>query len=290
MPTSVLLAVLVGAGLLALAPALVRRYDADERIAADRESSQAKVLKRERRSRTVPGTAPINPPRRSEPAADPDADDEPLPHADVPGAKSSPADSTTRGWERSGARRAGSVPLRQDPAAPRRKEVPVAASAEMRAWWRQRHRRVLYVLLALNLAELACVIFIGPGFWLGVAVSLALLGAFLRFLRMRALREMEERAIEAEARARPALTGRRVYVPAQSDGEAETSDHAEESDADHETEHSAAVDESAPPDESGARGFVPGFDDEEPEAAEPPPSRRRTGGIRGRSYESPANL
>ena len=40
-------------------------------------------------------------------------------------------------------------------------------------------------------------------------------------------------------------------------------------------------------------GVVPGFDDDaedaESEAPEPPP-RRRTGGIRGRSYESPANL
>ena len=34
MPTSVLLAVLTAAGLLALAPALVRRYDATERLAA----------------------------------------------------------------------------------------------------------------------------------------------------------------------------------------------------------------------------------------------------------------
>jgi len=33
-PTSVLLAVLAAAGLLALAPALVRRYDATERLAA----------------------------------------------------------------------------------------------------------------------------------------------------------------------------------------------------------------------------------------------------------------
>ncbi|MFJ6954376.1 hypothetical protein [Micromonospora aurantiaca (nom. illeg.)] len=36
MPTSVLLAVLAAAGLLALAPALVRRYDATERLVAER--------------------------------------------------------------------------------------------------------------------------------------------------------------------------------------------------------------------------------------------------------------
>ncbi|MQA26885.1 MAG: hypothetical protein GEU94_15815, partial [Micromonosporaceae bacterium] len=62
MPTSVLLAVLAAAGLLALAPALVRRYDATERLVAERASSTARVLSRRRRRRTVPGRAPVNPP------------------------------------------------------------------------------------------------------------------------------------------------------------------------------------------------------------------------------------
>src|SRR4051812_24331063 len=63
-PTSVLLAVLAAAGLLALAPALVRRYDASERLAAERASSTARVLQRRRRRRTVPGRRPINPGRQ----------------------------------------------------------------------------------------------------------------------------------------------------------------------------------------------------------------------------------
>src|SRR5262245_21542368 len=62
-PTSVLLAVLAAAGLLALAPALVRRYDATERLAAERAQSAARVLDRQRRRRTVPGAVPINGPR-----------------------------------------------------------------------------------------------------------------------------------------------------------------------------------------------------------------------------------
>ena len=45
MPTSVLLAVLAAAGLLALAPALVRRYDATERLVAERAQSTARVLR-----------------------------------------------------------------------------------------------------------------------------------------------------------------------------------------------------------------------------------------------------
>ncbi|WP_018347908.1 hypothetical protein [Longispora albida] len=54
MPTSVLLAVLAAAGLLALAPALVRRYDATERLVAERAQSTARVVSRRRRRRTVP--------------------------------------------------------------------------------------------------------------------------------------------------------------------------------------------------------------------------------------------
>jgi len=61
-PTSVLLAVLVAAGLLALAPALTRRYDGTERVEAERASSTARVLSRRRRRRTVPGRRPLNPP------------------------------------------------------------------------------------------------------------------------------------------------------------------------------------------------------------------------------------
>ncbi|GIH09110.1 hypothetical protein Rhe02_71770 [Rhizocola hellebori] len=62
MPTSVLLAVLAAAGLLALAPALVRRYDATERLIAERALSTARVLSRRRRARTTPGRQPVNPP------------------------------------------------------------------------------------------------------------------------------------------------------------------------------------------------------------------------------------
>ena len=65
MPASVLLAVLAAAGLLALAPALVRRYDATERLVAERAQSTARVLQRRRRRRTVPGRRPVNPPRWS---------------------------------------------------------------------------------------------------------------------------------------------------------------------------------------------------------------------------------
>lgn len=58
-----LLAVLAAAALLALAPALVRRYDATERLVAERAQSTARVLDRKRRRRTVPGPRPLYAPR-----------------------------------------------------------------------------------------------------------------------------------------------------------------------------------------------------------------------------------
>jgi hypothetical protein len=60
-PTSVLLAVLAAAGLLALAPALTRHQEAAGRVAAQQPSSMARVLSRRRRRRTVPGRRPVNP-------------------------------------------------------------------------------------------------------------------------------------------------------------------------------------------------------------------------------------
>jgi hypothetical protein len=262
----VLLAILAGAGLLALAPALVRRYDADERIAAEREQSQARVLERKaRHGSTQPGSMPLNPPLDNHSEED-DEDDESLLNLETPPEPEPETDDPGRtGWERSGARRAASVRWSPTPTESQGQEEHVASART--AWWQRRYRRVLYVLLALNLAELVGVVAIGPGFWVGVAVSAALLVAFLRFLRQRVVRQTT---------ARPAITSGdkpEVYVPAQAEGD---------------FDDAPAADDDDPPD-----GFVPGFGpgaEEEPTEPEPAPSRRRTGGIRGRSYESPANL
>ena len=77
-----LLAVLAAAALLALAPALVRRYDATERLAAERAQSTARVLERKRRRRTVPGPRPLYAPRIVV-AADPAEEATPTPPATV---------------------------------------------------------------------------------------------------------------------------------------------------------------------------------------------------------------
>jgi hypothetical protein len=167
-PTSVLLAVLAAAGLLALAPALVRRYDATERLAAERASSTARVLQRRRRRRTVPGRRPINPGRQVTVTV-------PAP----PG-------------ESAGGRRlrlvTGRRPARRLPV---RRHTPAVV----------RRRRVFASLLLLNVIELIGVLAVGPGFWISFAVTGSLLGAYLVHLRNRALTDRRRRRIEAREAA-----------------------------------------------------------------------------------------
>ena len=72
MPTSVLLAILAAAGLLALAPALVRRHDVVERQVAERARSTARVLSRDRRRRRTVAHRAAPPPAPPPAAADAD--------------------------------------------------------------------------------------------------------------------------------------------------------------------------------------------------------------------------
>jgi hypothetical protein len=169
-PTSVLLAVLAAAGLLALAPALVRRYDATERLAAERASSTARVLQRRRRRRTVPGHRPINPGRQVT--------------VTVPAPSGDPAGRPQRRLRLVTGRRPARrpVPGRHTPAVVRR-------------------RRVFASLLLLNVIELVGVLAVGPGFWISFAVTGSLLGAYLVHLRNRALTDRRRRRIEAREAA-----------------------------------------------------------------------------------------
>ena len=165
MPTSVLLAVLAAAGLLALAPALVRRYDATERLVAERTLSTARVLTRDRRRRTVPGRRPINPAREVTVTVPPPAGERRRLHLVKP-------------------RR----PVRRTPA---RRSTPAVI----------RRRRVLAALILLNIAELAGVVAVSPGFWIGFAVTLFLLAVYLVHLRNRALADRRRRRREAQEAA-----------------------------------------------------------------------------------------
>jgi hypothetical protein len=147
-PTSVLLAVLAAAGLLALAPALVRRYDATERLVAERAMSTARVLPRQRRRRTVPGLRPIR-------GAAPRPVSAPPVLAPVSG-----------------------PPSRRRSSRPRVLPHPPAV---------YRRRRVLAALVLLNAVEVVGVFVVGPGFWVSVAVTGTLLVVYVVHLRNKAL-------------------------------------------------------------------------------------------------------
>ena len=164
MPTSVLLAVLAAAGLLALAPALVRRYDATERLAAERAQ-----LSRRRRLRTVPGRRPVNLPRRVT--------------VTVPAPSGDPAPPRR------------SLRLVTSRRAPRRVPVRRHTPAVVR------RRRVFAALLLLNIIELIGVLAVGPGFWIGFAVTGTLLATYLIHLRNKALADRRRRRIEAREAA-----------------------------------------------------------------------------------------
>jgi hypothetical protein len=60
-----------------------------------------------------------------------------------------------------------------------------------------RRRRVFLALLMLNLVELAGVLLVGPGFWIGFSVSLVVLLADLVYLRRRALATARQRRVAA---------------------------------------------------------------------------------------------
>ncbi|GGJ92223.1 hypothetical protein GCM10010123_22550 [Pilimelia anulata] len=166
MPTSVLLAVLAAAGLLALAPALVRRYDATERLVAERALSTARVLDRHRRPRTVPGRRPINPPRWL------------MDTPDHPSGGSTPPPRRPR------------LSVVSRVTHRRRRLAPPARAIH-------RRRRVLLALVLLNLAETAGVLLVGPGFGVGLAGTLVALLLYLVHLRNRTLRERRRRRLLA---------------------------------------------------------------------------------------------
>ncbi|MEV0646747.1 hypothetical protein AB0I28_15930 [Phytomonospora sp. NPDC050363] len=265
-----LLAVLAAAGLLALAPALVRRYDAGERIAAERATSDARVLSRDRRKRTVPGAVPLNPPQPDDHVTGDDTvgcAGDALP--------SPPSDSGRGGWSRVGRARATSVRLSAQTS-----QVPVGetdvATIERRAWWRRRHRRILIGMLGLSFLELLGVIFVGPGFWVGFAGVFLVTLWYVRYLRLRALA-----SARGQRKALPSAERPKRHLPRQTQSPLNESDP--------EWVEESGDSDSRWPQEPAPVDYVDDEDDEEPEDDSPvEPPRRRGGGIRGRSYESPA--
>ncbi|WP_446218204.1 divisome protein SepX/GlpR [Micromonospora sp. IBHARD004] len=258
-PTSVLLAVLAAAGLLALAPALVRRYDATERLVAERAQSTARVLQRRRRRRTVPGRRPVNPSRSLVVTLSEDAST---------GSLTAPvsAPPVPRRPNR----------LRAVPAAPsrsRRRHPPKRRHHTPAIY---RRRRVLAALLLLNFVELIGVVVVSPGFWISVSVTGMLLMAYVVHLRQRALAERRRR--RAEAREAAWLAARQAEV---------RREQARRAAARREAQRRLAAQREA------VRRTAMGLDrpgDLPPAAAAGGSvSYRRTGGLRGRPYQSGRN-
>jgi hypothetical protein len=194
-----------------------------------------------------------------------------------------------RGWERRGSRSGDSVRLELDESVtgedPEMRET-ARLRAERAEWWRRRHRRILYVLLALTLVELVGVVVAGPGFWIGAALSLGLVIAYVWFLRARAKRIVRSKAAHPARAPKAAITAGPdeqyavpTYVPEQpSDGD----DHLEPVEDGPEERRESFLFEN---------GSLRGDEPEPPQRPERPESRRGDGsGVRGRSYESPAKL
>ncbi|WP_027342564.1 hypothetical protein [Hamadaea tsunoensis] len=200
MPTSVLLAVLTAAGLLALAPALVRRYDATERLVAERALSTARVLARSRRRRTVPGRLPVNPPRAYIPS-------QILgslvgaytPVSAVPMVSAIPVSTPARSGPRASSRRPTLTVVPRSAVPYTLRGATGGRSRARPAVYRR--RRVLAALILFNAVELGGVFAVGPGFWIGFAASGTLLAVYVGHLRGRARQMQRRRAAEAaEAR------------------------------------------------------------------------------------------
>jgi hypothetical protein len=134
-----------------------------------------------------------------------------------------------------------------------------------------RRRRVLTALLLLNLAELGGVVLVGPGFWVGFAVTGTLLATYVVHLRNRALAESRLRRV----RAREAvwLAVRQAEVRRQ---------QARRAAARREAQRRLAAQREAV--RRAAMGL--GRPADLPAAAGGSVSYRRSGGLRGRPYES----
>ena len=255
MPTSVLLAVLAAAGLLALAPALVRRYDATERLVAERAQSTARVLQRRRRRRTVPGRRPIKPPRTLVITLSEDAST---------GGLSAPV-SAPPAPRRPNRLRAVSPTANRS----RRRHPPKRRQHTPAIY---RRRRVLAALLLLNGVELIGVVLVSPGFWISFSVAGSLLVAYVVHLRKRALAERRRR--RAEAREAAWLAARQAEV---------RREQARRAAARREAQRRLAAQREA------VRRAAMGLDrpaDLPAAASGGSVSYRRAGGLRGRPYEA----
>lgn len=297
MPASVLLAVLAAAGLLALAPALVRRYDATERLVAERAQSTARVLQRRRRRRTVPGRQPVNPPTwvrvvTLRPG---------VPPSDASAGTGSTGGTVSRAGGRARARGAGgsrsgsgaSSAARGRRSGVRLRLVPRSIRMSRRRHQPPRHtpavyrrRRVFAALVLLNLVELVGVVVVGPGFWISFAVTATALAAYVVYLRNRAIAERRRR--RARAREAAWLAARQAEVRREQARRAEARREAQRRlAAQREVVRRAAMGLDRPPELRAAAGGTVSYRRVGgPRGGDSARGGSSTGGLRGRAYEA----
>jgi hypothetical protein len=202
MPSSVLLAILVGAGVLALMPSLVRRYDSAVRGQAEFHSSSMRVLRRRRRQRTVPGSSPIRPPS----FARAHADGRIIGRATVPDALT-PGDAESDALVRAALRApapttSAAVSAAALTAAHRPPRRSIVDDGQVRQWRRFQRRRILLAFALLFASQTVGALFVGPVFWAGVGVSALLTVAYVARLRVAAAAERRQLASQRAARKR----------------------------------------------------------------------------------------
>jgi hypothetical protein len=134
-----------------------------------------------------------------------------------------------------------------------------------------RRRRVFASLLLLNVVELIGVVAVGPGFWVGFAVTATLLATYTVHLRNRALHERRRR--RAQAREAAWLAARQAEV---------RREQARRAAARKETQRRLAAQREA------LRRAALGVDrgDLPAAASGGSVSYRRAGGLRGRAYQA----
>jgi hypothetical protein len=139
-----------------------------------------------------------------------------------------------------------------------------------------RRRRVFAALLLLNAIELVGVVVVGPGFWIGFAVTGALLGVYLIHLRNHAIADRRRRRVEAREAAW--LAARQAEV---------RREQARRAAARREAQRRLAAQKEAV--RRTAMGLDRDSDGELPAAASGGSvsyRRARGGGLRGRAYEA----
>ncbi len=197
MPSSVLLAILVGAGVLALLPALVRRYDSTTRDESDADGASAMTRVLSRRA-----------PAQSAEAVGGQID------STQPELAAGPQDSEV---EQEDDGLVPEVPEEKQPAVGPRMSAKAAthraAPSFRAAHLRRRRRRVLLLLVFMVLGASVAALLVHPGAWAGAAVSLIAFAVYVHKLRAASQREQQKRMQkkqaeqdEARARRRKAIT------------------------------------------------------------------------------------